>query len=185
MPVIRCGSCGVGIRFDLHKIKPSQPTLRCPRCQTLNRIDLSQFAEAEDKTEVQNDRTEISGGNAFEKTVIQDGSGQAQVRAQLRHKANGQTYSLQQGENLLGRPSQSSPYGKIEIEDDRYISRSHCLITLDLSPSGKQRCVLQDQGSANKTYLNGEAISGSEALYLTQGDVIRLGRTELVFELVS
>lgn len=58
---------------------------------------------------------------------------------------------------------------------DRYLSRRHA----ELIPSG-QDWVLKDLGSANGTYLNGVRVEGDSPL--ANGDRIRLGDTEILFE---
>ena len=58
---------------------------------------------------------------------------------------------------------------------DRYLSRKHAEIII----SGPE-WVLKDLGSANGTYLNGNRVEGESAL--TNGDRIRLGDTEILFE---
>jgi serine phosphatase RsbU (regulator of sigma subunit) len=58
---------------------------------------------------------------------------------------------------------------------DRYLSRKHAEIIM----SG-QEWVLKDLGSANGTYLNGNRVEGQSSL--VNGDRIRLGDTEILFE---
>ena len=59
---------------------------------------------------------------------------------------------------------------------DRYLSRRHAeLISLG------DGWMLKDLGSANGTYLNGNRVEQDERL--TPGDRIRLGDTELLFEM--
>lgn len=55
---------------------------------------------------------------------------------------------------------------------DRSVSRIHCKI----SPS-RGRLYLSDLGSANHTFLNGRQIA--DTVELKNGDVIRIGKTEL------
>ena len=58
---------------------------------------------------------------------------------------------------------------------DRYLSRKHA----EIIASG-QEWVLKDLGSANGTYINGNRVEGKSAL--ANGDRIRLGDTEILFE---
>jgi putative peptide zinc metalloprotease protein len=73
-------------------------------------------------------------------------------------------------EIVIGR----SPEVTIELHDP-LVSRRHARVFLD---SGEAR--LQDLGSANGTFLNGEQIKADVLLHTD--DVIRLGSTELTFQ---
>ncbi|MCI4062377.1 FHA domain-containing protein [Micromonospora sp. R77] len=57
---------------------------------------------------------------------------------------------------------------------DPHLSRRHASVTLTADG-----VVLMDLGSTNGTWLNDRRIAGPE--YLTDGDVIRIGRTDLRF----
>ena len=60
------------------------------------------------------------------------------------------------------------------VINDVLVSREHC--RMQLLPEG---WVLEDLNSANGTLVNGKRIY---EVRLSQGDVIRLGATEIVFE---
>jgi phosphoserine phosphatase RsbU/P len=78
---------------------------------------------------------------------------------------------LLQGEAVsIGRASECT----IPIKD-RYLSRKHAEIVSDGA-----RWVLKDLGSANGTYLNGTRVESD--MPLNPGDRIRLGDTEILFE---
>lgn len=73
----------------------------------------------------------------------------------------------------IGRtdPGQSEP-AKLKLPGDGKISRNHCTIY-----EGNGRLCIQDLNSSNHTYLNGAAVT--KAAYLQNGDVIRVGDTQL------
>jgi pSer/pThr/pTyr-binding forkhead associated (FHA) protein len=77
------------------------------------------------------------------------------------------------GELVLGRGVE----GDGKLGGDRQLSRRHARLTRD--PSG--RLVLEDLGSANGTFVNGERVHGRRVL--EPGDSIRVGSTTL--ELVA
>jgi hypothetical protein len=81
----------------------------------------------------------------------------------------GAAYDLSDGA-LLGRGEQAD----IQLEDG-FASTSHARLV----PHGDV-IVLEDLGSTNGTYLNGEALSGPQPLHV--GDKIRIGDSEFTFE---
>ena len=81
----------------------------------------------------------------------------------------GVAYDLSDGA-LLGRGEQSD----IQLEDS-FASTSHARLV----PQGDV-VVLEDLGSTNGTYLNGEPLRGPQPLHV--GDRIRIGDSEFTFE---
>ena len=82
---------------------------------------------------------------------------------------SGAAYDLSDGA-LLGRGEQAD----IQLEDG-FASTSHARLV----PHGDV-IVLEDLGSTNGTYLNGEPLSGPQPLHV--GDKIRIGDSEFTFE---
>jgi hypothetical protein len=83
--------------------------------------------------------------------------------------AAGSAYDLSEGA-LLGRGDQAD----IRLEDG-FASSAHARLT----PQGDVM-VLEDLGSTNGTYLNGEPLRGAQPLHV--GDTIRIGDSEFSFE---
>jgi len=81
----------------------------------------------------------------------------------------GSAYDLSEGA-LLGRGDQAD----IRLEDG-FASSAHARLV----PQGDVM-VLEDLGSTNGTYLNGEPLRGASPLHA--GDTIRIGDSEFVFE---
>jgi hypothetical protein len=81
----------------------------------------------------------------------------------------GSAYDLSEGA-LLGRGEQAD----IRLEDS-FASASHARLV----PQGGV-IVLEDLGSTNGTYLNGEQLRGPQPLHV--GDRIRIGDSEFTFE---
>jgi pSer/pThr/pTyr-binding forkhead associated (FHA) protein len=85
--------------------------------------------------------------------------------------AAGQTITLEQ-ELVIGR---STP-GLGSLGGDSEISRVHARVFHD--PSG--RLMIEDLGSTNGTFVNGNRVSGQQAL--NSGDQVRVGQTSLTVE---
>lgn len=64
---------------------------------------------------------------------------------------------------------------EIVIEGDDGVSGRHAVVDLE-----NGQFVVKDLGSLNKTYVNGELVGGRRTL--RDGDVVRLGATDLVFK---
>jgi pSer/pThr/pTyr-binding forkhead associated (FHA) protein len=80
-----------------------------------------------------------------------------------------QLYKLE-GENLLGRDADC----QIRLSDPK-VSGHHSSIRFEHG-----QFVVHDLASRNRTYVNGETVGAP--LGLVDGDVVRLGNSELVFK---
>ena len=88
----------------------------------------------------------------------------------------GHIFRLQPEATVMGRDP-----GCDIVVDDMAVSRQHAKVRL-LSGEDKQpRFVLHDLASENGTLLNGEPVIRSD---LKDGDIVSIGRTELVFKQV-
>jgi two-component system cell cycle response regulator len=83
----------------------------------------------------------------------------------LTGSMTGQVFRVTRGEATIGRGSSV----EVRVEDDG-ISRSHARIRSETAG----RAFIEDMGSRNGTFVNGEKISGT--LELQEGDKIQLGR---------
>lgn len=99
----------------------------------------------------------------------------------LVQKAAKRSFRLKTGINILGRS------GDLSLPDDTFASRQHCTVEVNPLHTG-YRLVLADgwnagnsrQPSRNGTFLNGERLGPLDKMLLLPGDIIRVGRTELV-----
>ena len=86
--------------------------------------------------------------------------------------------------NSMGRRSPADGvYPDVDLTDfdhDSYISRRHAQIIKD-----GNSYYFEDLGSSNGSYLNGEFITKGARQLLKSGDLLKLGKTELVFNIRS
>lgn len=115
----------------------------------------------------------------YETFLVQPNSGkQYSPRRMIWHITltdidNNQQYSASfQNALYLGRADDTTGQQKLIFPNDSRISRTHCVI---LEFSGE--LYLQDCGSTNYTYLDGQRITGTQKL--TQNSVISIGNTRL------
>jgi hypothetical protein len=90
----------------------------------------------------------------------------------LINKETNERYPLTQSVSKIGRDKANT----ISLQNDSYVSRHHAWVLFI-----KGSYWAEDLGSTNGTLLNGEVLSERKQIF--PGDRIKLGRTELVFEL--
>lgn len=90
----------------------------------------------------------------------------------LINKETNERYPLTQSVSKIGRDKANT----ISLHNDSYVSRHHAWVLFI-----KGSYWVEDLGSTNGTLLNGEVLSERKQIF--PGDRIKLGRTELVFEL--
>lgn len=88
----------------------------------------------------------------------------------LRHADTGRTLPLGRGAVVIGR----HPGCEVALPDDEKLSRQHCVIEPGATGPG-----IRDLGSRNGTFVNGVRI---DSTFLSEGDIIKAGRTEFVVE---
>lgn len=119
------------------------------------------------------------GSSNFNKTVIVSPGDDSQSKVSSSRKLigwlvtfswkeEGQDFRIYEGRNLISGDSKSDV-----VLNDPSVSSPHCMI---LFRSGKIR--IKDELSTNGTMLNGSEIEEAE---LNDGDMIKIGRTELKF----
>jgi pSer/pThr/pTyr-binding forkhead associated (FHA) protein len=116
-----------------------------------------------------------------EKAEIPDAIKEMEEDEALLTLEDGQSFSLQQDETVLGR---RDPLEGIDPDVDLSVhggfesgvSRRHALIYR----SGKDWS-LEDLGSTNGTVVNRQKVSPGDPVHLAEGDVIHLGHLKAVF----
>lgn len=209
---LRCIHCGLPLNSG-QKVCPNghyydSKLNTCPHCPSpelqglmgatkafnANTSDLSSFSNT-GKTQVSDMLKTKPSGSAFpqsnssvqnsidpKKTVIVRKDGSEQMGQQTSRKLvgwlvtftwkpEGQDFKVYEGRNFIG----SSNDAQIKI-DDPAISGKHCLL---LFRGGKLK--IKDELSTNGSYVNGNEIEETE---INDGDLIRLGTTELKFRCV-
>ncbi len=163
MLTVSCGKCGVALRVDTSKLNPASPLVKCPKCGGVNRIKLPETSSV----------SAPSANEVWGWLVVHD------------EAAASKTFDLRLGKQVIGRISFSNPADIMIETADKYMSRSHCVIEVSLSKTGTPAFVLSDPGSANGTFLNENAdsrLSPYDQVYLNDGDVIQIGRTQVVLK---
>ena len=98
------------------------------------------------------------------------------------------TYELFEGHNIIGRPD-GPHHVDIKIEDDKYVSRTHCTIEIKKDFIHRFIYILRDgtskqKRSTNGTYINGldDKLLTNSIVYLKDEDTVQVGETKLAFK---
>ncbi len=100
---------------------------------------------------------------------------------QFRVKSTGEVQWLKEGSTVIGRRAQTST-ADIQISSDPYMSRRHVRIDVVKLPSGGYEHRLIEINSTNIVKLNGRPIQRGDILKLKFGDVLTLGKTDIIIE---
>jgi len=181
----KCDCCGKGVRISYTDIHRIPKTIICPNCKEYAKVPPIEGAQSRNQA-----------SHSLEGTIITDliGPGFATDRNEpawlIVHDENTrqQTFTLRPGPNLVGRldlkPSNELNVG-IET-NDRYMSRNHFRVQVDFDSLDRPKFILQDLGSTNGTFLNGNKdrrVCEDYVPILSDGDTIQAGRTKIVFRL--
>jgi pSer/pThr/pTyr-binding forkhead associated (FHA) protein len=119
------------------------------------------------------------GADDGERTVLRSNTGpQVQGQAGLgiiriaEGKEPGREYEVRKDSLSIGRSRESDIF-----LEDLAVSRLHASIV----NMGNGNYALRDEGSANGTKVNGQAVTKYQPYTLQEGDKIQLGQTVLVF----
>lgn len=99
---------------------------------------------------------------------------------QIRVVSTNEIQWLKEGRNVIGRRAETGT-ADIKISNDMYMSRRHVQIDV-VKKAGGYEHRLVEIGSKNIIYLNNKPIKRGDILVLKFGDVLTLGRTDIVIE---
>ena len=137
----------------------------CPRCSVLNAVGAN-FCTA---CGAELPETDVSTGRFPQMGTDVPGEGETGQLVVTRGATAGARYALTEAETTIGRHPDSGIF-----LDDVTVSRRHAKVI-----KGQQgQYVIEDMGSLNGTYLDGERV---ERAALREGAQIQIGKYRLVF----
>jgi hypothetical protein len=98
----------------------------------------------------------------------------------------GSLIELDDAHNILSRGGAAVPGGKTIGFDDVYMSSGHATVSRPKTGERTEAFTIRDRGdpgpSANGTFVNSHKLAAGEVARISDGDVIKLGVTELLFK---
>lgn len=105
-------------------------------------------------------------------------------------EANGQSYYLKEGKNIIGRKTPISIHSNTDVQIvqvesiDHTISRKHCNILVHTSPDGTKTAYLRPVVDRTLTLVNDTRVYAIDLIRLPNGAKIQLGTTVFTFKLL-
>lgn len=155
--------------------------IKCPACSYSNQDGSAYCEECGTKLfSKQAQPTEPSLQSVAGKVEAAAGSAANEVVAQLA--IEGVVFPLSRNYNSIGRRSPADGvYPDVDLTDfdhDSYISRRHAQIIRE-----NGQFFFEDLGSSNGSYLNGELMVKGSRKLLNESDLLKLGKTEVIFSI--
>lgn len=170
--------------------------INCPRCGTELIVKFKPKSDpveahtfyARQKPRYDSGETQLGGmGNRYSASSedeTQLGRGQVnKAETNARLSLNGVTYTLKEGQNIVGRRASTSLATIQLATDDLSMSRQHVIINVTTLSDGTKKAVLSNYKNKNVTSINGFQIDSGDAIRLADGNTITMGRTTVVFML--
>jgi hypothetical protein len=109
------------------------------------------------------------------------------VLSSLDAQQNGALLELTAPVTILSRGAQASSAMEAWIDfNDKFVSNGHALIHRPKQAIADEAFTIRDREvpgpSANGTFVNSHKLSPGEVVELSEGDIVRVGRTELMFK---
>lgn len=176
---VKCSNCGIILEVKNSK-NEAVKLITCPQCKAPLRVRfqpqqplevetvLPGRQPAQQRVAPQNDGETLLGGRQdSERTILGQGC---------------QQYVLRQGANTVGRKAQTSQATLQLPVSDPYMSRHHLQIVVSVLPNGKLKAVISNDRNKNITSINGVELPHDEAIVLSNGDRIVMGKTTVVYQ---
>lgn len=193
---IKCPNCDVVLEVKNSK-NETVKQITCPQCKAVLKVNFPPEQEPiEAKTYYAPPKQKPADNGATQYGGVDDGTtrfdgvdvGTTQYEPHLAKKDSsaqlvydGQTYDLEEGQNIVGRKGTTSK-ATVQIETtDRYMSRQHCSIKVTTLPDGTKKVVLSNYQNKNATMVNGQKIETGDEIRLTDGNSITMGHTTIIF----
>jgi len=166
--IVKCEHCNAKLKVADSAFEKGIPEVLCPICKKKFKpqgINLDSNKEENKPTDSGNQKTSDAGW-----LVVHD------------ENTPQQTFTLKEGEQIVGRKSVSRPCEIMIETNDDIMSRNHFVVTVKKKSSGEFEYSLKDYASRNYTFLNEVRLKQGDEYILQDGVTIQAGRTKIVFK---
>lgn len=180
---IKCPSCGKILRIP-YRPNIDKAVITCPVCKEKHIVGNCERYNPQPVNRTSAEETQygdVRNTSSGDETLIGDSDGtrigtQQPVGVGKLVDGNGEEYLLRQGVNTIGRKASTSN-ATLQINTaDRYMSRSHAIISVNAGIH-----IIRNHENKNPSYVNGIMIVGNDQVVLNDGDNVKLGNTVLTF----
>lgn len=180
---IKCPTCGA-ILTVVDSSANVGKSVKCPVCK--EKHPFTEF-KAVHTTKEDSDRTSLGINLPVEDKTQLPVKPSMVTYGYLLDETKHRKYTLTSGKNLVGRKTyQTASVASIPIEtDDLCFSRKHLYIEATKGPDGIIRHYAYNAANKNETTINGTRLGDGDKLILHDSDVIRSGKTILVFKVAE
>ena len=180
---ITCPKCQKNILITEDKLPKDKEKamVKCPGCQQVLVFNVPKANQSQNLQS--NPAAKPQAIQREDKTIINElFDKEKPLDAKLVDQETKKEFKLTEGKITVGRKAD------ISIENDLFISRKNCLIEVRKN-SYHFDFILTDDGtlsetgeqSKNGTFHNGNRLTKYDKVYLSNGDKIRIGHSELIF----
>lgn len=170
MKRVRCPKCDTFIVFDESKYDEGQSLVfACTNCKREFRIRIG----VSHLTDIHAERhldTHIPDGDSYGSIIV--------VENKFAYK---QLLHLHLGDNEFGRYLKGNNINQPIETSDPSIDTFHCVIRVERDKKGNVRYILRDAPSTTGTYHQNQILKDVDRIRLTDGDIITIGATTLIF----
>ena len=181
---ITCASCGKNIVVNLPDGQ-QQAKFNCPHCNQFIILNMKPKQDA----------TNAGAGTLYGGARPREEASQRPRREGETELAcpkttsrlallqvQGQTYTLRNGLNVVGRKATTSQADVQIITDDRYMSRHHAVVKVMRTADGSLRTLISNHTDCkHPTVVSGQTLAAGDEVVLQGGTIITMGHTELTY----
>lgn len=170
MKRIRCPKCDEAILFDETRYEPGRVLVfECPECHKQFKIRMPQPVSATSTEEDEEEEAVVYG-----RLVV--------IENAFHFK---QIIPLYADENVVGRSVKGTQANAAIKTVDPSVDTTHCIITVRPQANGSAKFILRDAPSNTGTFLHNTILENKDRVNLSDGDIITIGATTLIFRLGS
>lgn len=161
MKRLRCPKCDESILFDETLYEPGRVLVfQCPSCQKKFKVRMPEPQTPKRQEQL-----------AYAKLVVLENSFHLK-----------QEILLHEGANVIGRMVKGTKANAPIKTLDPSMDTTHCIIMVKPLPDGTVHFSLRDAPSNTGTFLHNQILGNREQAPLSDGDIITLGATTLIFK---